>query len=240
MHRSYESGQLDAAIEDAIDDFDALRVAHVLEQIDDDDETDIDRRASLDYLGEELHRMSETLLGTVSQLVAPDWAAARAIIDNAANNAQVVEALQVSLARVYATQSSEMAARCLEITRNVLPALPGDLSLSYLRRLTRCYIAGFYPEAIILAGSVVEQELKATFSRKGVPMPATATGESTMKSRLSAAARFGWLTKRGVQAAETIWLRRNKVTHEDPTLVRQSAETIGLTVSVLGELVQVR
>jgi hypothetical protein len=129
-----------------------------------------------------------------------------------------------------------MAERSLELTADILPQQPEHLVLNYVRRLTRCYVAGFSPECVMVCGSVVEQEIQAVFKRRRIPFPATAAGRSEMKSRIAAAHRFRWLSAEGKRAAEEVWLRRCRTTHQEPELVKQARETVTMTVAVLHEL----
>lgn len=232
----YERGTLDGSIEDAIDDFRRLR----------------DRAFVADDADQVLtavERMANLLLDTADDLTAEKqgwdneelWRAFRTLFVNDARiRPHIVEQLQIALALKHAPTSQEMANRVLDLTTEVLPRKPDALVLKYIKLLTRTYVAGFFAESLMVCGSVLEQEIKATFARKNIRLPATGAGVSSMKTRVEAAHQFRWLTAKGKRDALQIWHRRNQTTHYDPELVKQARETVGMTVGVLQELARVR
>ena len=82
----------------------------------------------------------------------------------------------------------------------------------------------------MLCRSILESTLAAAFEAHRAPQPAT------MRQRLSSAAERGWLSRSGERSAWTVWLRGNKVLHDDPFSVADARETIALTLAVVREL----
>jgi hypothetical protein len=108
--------------------------------------------------------------------------------------------------------------------------------MRFLRRLSRCYIAGFLPECVMLCRGVVENALVEKFNRKNIPLPATSQGQSSMRSRIEAARRFNWLSDRASEHAWLIWKRGSKAAHEDPEATQNVLETIQFSMEILSEL----
>jgi len=126
--------------------------------------------------------------------------------------------------------------RCLDLARHILGNRPSRPVERYLKRLSRCYIAGFIPECIIICRAILENAVKDAFERKSIPLPATDEGASSMKTRLDAARLLGLLSVEGHQAAVTVWVRGNKAVHHDPEATQDVAGTLELTNRVLFEL----
>lgn len=118
-----------------------------------------------------------------------------------------------------------MANRCLELARLVIAAQPHESVMRFLRRLSRCYIAGFLPECAMLCRAVVENALTEKFDRKGLPLPATPEGRSSMRSRLDAAVRFRLLSAEAADNLWIVWKRGSKAAHEDPEATQNVLDT---------------
>jgi hypothetical protein len=152
---------------------------------------------------------------------------------------EVLEGIQLALAQDLSKHIVARAKRCKELTGRILAEKPPPPVLKYVRRLTRCYIAGFYPECVILCRGVMENAVKQQFGRKDVDIPATEDGKSTMRTILDAAKMFGWLTPQAHDDAWTIWTRGNKAVHEDIEVTEDVFGTIMMTINVLKELYDV-
>jgi len=148
---------------------------------------------------------------------------------------QILERLQIDIAWSL-NDTAAMARRCTEIAQHVVRQRPPEPVLRYLRRLSRCYVAGFMPECVMISRAVLENALKNAFHRKGVPLPENAAGRSEMRVRLDAAVRFGWLSQQASHDAWTVWTRGNKAAHEDPTVTPDALDTVVLTLGLLSEL----
>jgi hypothetical protein len=114
-----------------------------------------------------------------------------------------------------------MAKRVRELAAHVVPFPPS--SGKYVHLLTRCFVLGHFQEMSIVAGAIVEA-------------PVAPAGRSQQFSKISAAYEKGWLSRDGQSAAKTLWLRRNKVVHDDPEMGREPVDTIPLVGRVLHEL----
>ena len=158
---------------------------------------------------------------------------ARRLADSSRYRDRVLSLLQIGLAEEYCTSTGEMAQRCLELSGCAFPGGPD--AGAYVTLLTRCYIMGFFPETIIVAGSVLEQELSAAFLRAKLPLPA-ASGKSPIHQQIVFAQKAKWLSAEGAAAAKAVWLRRCKAVHLDPELVTQAADTVRLLAVVCQQL----
>lgn len=148
----------------------------------------------------------------------------------------MLERLQIDMALEFADETAAMADRCLEITESVLDRPASEAVLRFLRRVTRCYIAGFVPEAITLCRAVLENAITERYDREGVLPPKAPLGKSQMRANLDYATSLGWLSAKALKHSWTIWTRGNKAVHSDPTVSTTSRATVQMTVAVLREL----
>ena len=148
----------------------------------------------------------------------------------------LLEHVQLSVAYEYSTGVEGMAERCLELASLLISTPQSESVVRYLRRLSRCYIAGFRPECVILCRAVLENAVGDTFRRKHVPLPATEEGRSSMRQHLDAAQTLGWLSFDGRHAAWVVWQRGNRAAHNDPWVTGQVLDTIRMTLDVVQEL----
>lgn len=150
----------------------------------------------------------------------------------------VHEHVQVLVTVVDQGSVEEAAYRYLELARMALAQPPRPAVGRYLARLSRTYIGGLFPETIMVCRSLVESALVDCFARHRVPLPATPSGQSSMRGRLRAAHRLQFLSANELSDAEAVWLRGNKVVHEDPTLVTDALDTVERTMRVVSALVE--
>jgi hypothetical protein len=182
------------------------------------------------------------LLGGTAGLVQPrsdpakpeafTWEQARFLAELDPVSERVYERIEIDVAWAFSVETRAMAQRCLELAREVIAAEPNEAVLRYLRRLSRCYIAGFHPECVILCRAAVENALNEAFDRK----PGTKAGRSSMAARLDSAVSLRLLTQVRREDAWLVWTRGNKAVHEDPEATRDILATIRLTLGVLKEL----
>lgn len=145
--------------------------------------------------------------------------------------------LELEIAQLFALRTDAMARRCLELARLALTVTPGSSAQRFLSRVGRSYIAGFYPEAIIMCRSTIEQAVVDRFARARKPLPrADDKSKSDMRARLRKAEDLGWITRGQHNDAWQVWLRGNKTVHDDPNITTDVAGTIMLTLSVLSAL----
>ena len=152
---------------------------------------------------------------------------------------EVMEGIQLVLAQDLVQEIVARAKRCKELTSRILADKPPLPVLKYVRRLTRCYIAGFFPECVILCRGVMENAVMQQYHRKNAQVPATEDGKSTMRTKLEWAKMRGWLTPQGHKDAWTIWRRGGKAVHEDIEVTEDVFGTIMMTINVLKELYDV-
>jgi hypothetical protein len=146
------------------------------------------------------------------------------------------EAIQLAIAEELFGDLEAKAARCRDLARQVLVDPPDPHVMQYVRRLTRCYIAGFLPECVILCRAVLENAVRDLYSRKGLALPADESGSSTMGAKLRFALERGWLSPVAVRHARNVWARGNKAVHHDIAATTDVGGTIRLTLEVLVEI----
>ena len=195
--------------------------------------------ASVDRIARMLLRGTAELVQPPQDFADPEaftWDQAQWLADIDPISARVLERVEIDVAWEYSVDTRGMAKRCLELARLVIAARPNESVMRFLRRLSRCYIAGFLPECVMLCRAVVENALVEKFDRKGLPLPSTPEGRSSMRSRLDAAVRFRLLSARAADDLWIVWKRGSKAAHEDPGATQDVLDTIRISMAVLKEL----
>jgi hypothetical protein len=149
---------------------------------------------------------------------------------------EVHEAIQLAVAHEFYGGLGAKADRCLALAKRVMADKPSIEVLKYVRLLTRCYVAGFGPECVILCRGVLENAVRDQFRRKRVPIPATEEGRSEMGVMLTWCEKSRWLSRKTATGARDVWERGSKAVHHDPDATKDVLGTIDLTLNVLGEL----
>ena len=148
----------------------------------------------------------------------------------------VAEATQLAIAEELCSHLGAKAARCRDLAGRLVAEQPSPRVMQYVRRLSRCYIAGFFPECVILCRAVLESSVRDLYSRRGLALPEDEAGNSTMGDRLRFASERGWLSSPAVRHARHVWQRGNKAVHHEIDATSDIAGTIGLTIAVLVEI----
>lgn len=141
-----------------------------------------------------------------------------------------LERLEIHVARQFCTGSGAMAQRCYDLSKLVLDRRPNRSVLQYLRRLSRCYIAGFDSEAVVMCRAILENALSDVFQRRRLEP------DAKMRVRLDQAQELQWISAAARRKAWTVWTRGNTAVHHDPEAVGDALSTIEMTLSVLQEL----
>lgn len=148
----------------------------------------------------------------------------------------VLEPIELALVGKTCMEVREQARRCLELAQVVVETRPAEPVRRYLRRLSRCYVAGFEPEVVVICRAVFENALKDAFNRKRLPLPQDEKGRSTMSVRIRAAVRFGLLPEELERDAVAVWKRGSKAAHEDPKVTKDILGTLRMTMSLVSAL----
>lgn len=165
------------------------------------------------------------------------WRQIRSIAEADNNFAELVaEKVQITLAWDFVTDVDGMAKRCVEMTREVLLKPPNETVLRFLRRVSRCYIAGFFPETVILCRGAIENAIVEKYAISNKPFPRVPEGKSETRARLDKAEDLQWISRRVKLDAWTVWKRGSKAAHEDPDACKAALETIELTKGFLLQL----
>jgi hypothetical protein len=103
--------------------------------------------------------------------------------------------------------------------------------------LTRCYVAGFNPECVILCRGVLENAITELFALNKREIPTGNDGrDASMRQKLETAEELGLITSAARKAASVVWLRGNTAVHKDVEATKDVLGTILLTVTVLSEI----
>lgn len=115
------------------------------------------------------------------------------------------------------------ATRMLHLMRLIEDSAPHDITLRYIRRVSRCFILGLDTECAILCRAAIDSAVG-----KAVPdsyclslrMDPKADGRFTLSQRIWAAKEHRLLDDRGVAAARRVNKVGTEAVHKDPDLVK--------------------
>jgi hypothetical protein len=230
---NYEDGaDLSRYIQAAIDEFVDAREWYWQQQ------DDPHVRTLADITGRQLVAASVALTDPAPTSPNPEipWEQYKIAAEHDSLRDEVLEAIQIVLAEELQSDLAGMAGRCKELAEHVFAQPPGPKVSQYIQRLTRCFIAGFLPECVMLCRAVLENAVTELFEAKGIPFPASDDGTSSMRQRLAEAQRQGWLSNQAKHDAGIVWNRGNKAIHNDVAATSDILGTIQLTTSVLTEI----
>lgn len=148
----------------------------------------------------------------------------------------VQEDLRILLASELIPNTVAMANRCVDISREVLYREPNESVRRFVRRLTRCFIAGYLPECVMLCRAVLENAVTEVVTALQLRPEPNKDGFVGMSSRLDALRAVGRLSEETRTDAGVVWKRGNTAVHKDPEAVQEVAATIDLTLRILGDL----
>jgi hypothetical protein len=160
----------------------------------------------------------------------------KAILDPKRRRGRFDVQLELEIARRFAIRTDRMAQRCLDLARLALKASPGETVRRFLGRIGRSYMAGLFPESVIMCRAVLEQAVLEKFQREGKPPPQPPRGKSEVGARLARAEELGWITRKQRREAWDIHIRGSKAVHQDPELTTDVLGTIAATVAILDAL----
>ena len=160
----------------------------------------------------------------------PDWETTRALIRTLELSREVREKTEILLASRFAENTDQMSDRCIQLAELLLERPPSEKVLRFLRRLGRCYIAGFFPESIIVCRGVLENSVNEELDRRKIAT------DGKMGSKLDALQNCGAISAGSKKNAFTVWRRGNTAAHNDPSAVGNAFETIVFTFDILQEL----
>lgn len=233
MPRYEEGADLAEYIQAAIDEFVMAR-----EHYWDHQEKEPEARFIADFTGRLLVEAAFTLSDPTPDSEAPDvpWESHLDAARSERFGAEVREAIQLRLATELQSDLGAMTSRCEELSEELFGNRPGPRVMKFLQRLTRCYVAGFFPECVILCRSVLESAVRERFEMADLDLPENEKGHSDMRTKLNAAERFGLISAKARKDAWMIWIRGNRAIHEDIRVTKDVVGTIAMTRGVLAEI----
>jgi hypothetical protein len=187
--------------------------------------------------------MATQVLEASDKLLAPGdtarplgWSSILALLDDQQFGRITLEKIEILLAERFAADTDCMVARCKEIAGELAHARPNRSVMNFMHRLSRCYIAGFLPESVMLCRAVIENAVNEVIDAKHVNVLRDEDGKRSMRAKRDALCRAGFLSKQGSSQAGMIWLRGSAAIHNDPNGTQAVFESVQLTLSVLSEL----
>ncbi len=192
--------------------------------------------AFLDDLARHLLKGATDLTVPLEQAPSPlPWSTVRLLGRKSKLHVQIKQGIELSIARELADVAS-MSDRLQHLLDWLLERAPNETTLRFLRRMARCYIAGFDPETLVMCRAVLENAVKDVIDTHKVPVPPTPAGKSEMRTRLNALTAARRLTSAQSKDALAIWTRGSKAAHEDPHATTQVFETVTSTLGILERL----
>ena len=134
----------------------------------------------------------------------------------------VWEHLCIRLAEHSVDGIGSRAHKLLDLWGLVISAKPCPASQQFLRRVSRCYVAGFDTECIILCRGVLDTTFRELSLEAG-----------TLKKRIDAAAEANTISAQAEKAANDVRVRGNKAIHDEPDLQVHALEVIRDTLTVV-------
>lgn len=196
-----------------------------------DDEQTVKLRQFIDSVASTIVESSDDMVLTLSdELSSTNWESAQALIEALELSSEVRAKAEILLAWRFAATTDQMAERCLELAEILLEQHPSERVLRFMRRLGRCYVAGFMPESIMVSRSVLENVVNEAVARRALRT------DGKMSSKLDALLADSGLSSEARAEAWTVWQRGNTAIHKDPESVGQPLETIRMVLRVLIEL----
>lgn len=128
------------------------------------------------------------------------------------------------------------AERTLKMNMLILATNPGVPTLSFLRRLSRCYISGFDPECVILCRSVIDTAFKETISDslcEKYYLKRKPEDTFGLASRIATAKKEGIIDKAISKLAFEVKDRGDKAVHAQPDITKDVLGTIANTIKVI-------
>lgn len=197
-----------------------------------EDEQTIRLREFVDGVAESIVGSSDDLVQRLpDKLSEVGWPLIQTIIDQLELSGEVRAKTEIILAWRFATNTDEMAERCLQLVELLLQSPPSERVLRFLRRLGRCYVVGLFPESIMVCRGVLENAVDECIQRNSLP-------EGTMNQKLDTLRSKGYLSVKARSDARAVWQKGNKAIHNDPQAVGQALDTIRQVLGILRELQQ--
>ncbi len=196
--------------------------------------------AFVDALAKQVLDASDDLLAPGDAAGGVDWEATLLLMNDEQLGAPILEKIEIVLAERFAADTDRMASRCKDIARELVRAHPNDAVMKFMRRLSRCYVAGFLPECVMLSRAVLENAVNDVLENRRIDVPPDKDGKRTMTAKRRALCKAGVLSDTRSRDAGTVWHRGNKAVHADPHVTGEVWETVRLTLSVLSELYAAR
>ncbi|UCC84598.1 MAG: DUF4145 domain-containing protein [Gemmatimonadota bacterium] len=184
----------------------------------------------VDSLAEEIVSTSEELMGGFDTVSLGDMVELFELQG-------VKQKIELDLARASLESLDDQVLRYRDLVGLTMPHEPGHPVRKFLRRVSRCYIAGLFSEVVILCRAVLENALREKCISSDL-LPETDRGQTELSAMIGVARLAKWLSDQSVTRAMTIRDRGNKAVHYDPEVTRGEGvrETLQWTMGLLSEL----
>lgn len=104
----------------------------------------------------------------------------------------------------------------------------------YLRTVYRTYVEGFMPETVVMCRALLERSAKRACAALEIAF--VDSKSDTLHSRLELLKRHKWLSAELMRDAHDVRNRGNVSVHEDPTMVRDSYDTVEAALRVVNAI----
>lgn len=139
------------------------------------------------------------------------------------------DGLELEAARQAIRSLPEVVSRSQEVVWQALNEQPPPRVSAYMRRLGRCYVAGFDAEVVILCRAVLDSALMDQVDD-------TPSAPRSMYERINALRTAGVLSDAQAKIANEIRHRGNRAVHEEPAGERIASDTLSKTMALLMQL----
>lgn len=190
----------------------------------------------VDALAKQVLDASDELLAPGHTTIGMNWEALLLLLNDERLGAPIVEKIEIVLAGRFAADTDRMASRCREIARELTLARPNEAVMKFLRRVSRCYVAGFLPECVIVSRAVLENAVNEVLQVRRIDVRDRKGGNPSMRAKRQALCEAGILSEKASRDADTVWRRGSTAVHYDPHVTHEVLETVQLTLSILSEL----
>jgi hypothetical protein len=219
--------ELDKALNDAIYAWSSERA----DALQEDEEIDPRVLELVEKIAEEMVKTSKEMIPTCRlQLAYSMGKSPLSALEEVDAREIATGRIQEMVAWEFCTSTAEMAARVLELSNEVVLGEPNEAVRRYLKRLSRAFVLGLFPECVMLCRSVLENALRQRFDMEEEMV------KPDLKRKIQFARTKGWISEADAVSAHDVRNRGNTAVHNDPEVTAEVLDTIQKTMRVVRAL----